>query len=322
MKRVVLILPLITILITSILYFLPVQTIRVTGANILGESDGYKLDIAVGPDLIELTSGFNVTENDSYTYILTAYIYPEYIGSKIRYNITETNNSWEFWEALPFVWINWTADYIFGTFEFYDISQGKWFDGSTQSETTFDEYILAGYNSASPYECLGESFYYCLLPGVDWGYWLSYFDLPVKIPHNFTAVNQSIVENVVDDWTSPMGSPFTNISFTTPTPGNIAGTWSIWTDDDGRLNYRVIYTYNSDGTLTQYVFQNRIKGGKWIDDTRWVLEEEGGDALLLALLSLALVESGGIGTTDTFILAYIAGGFFVFLIIVAVAKSK
>ncbi|NVM04763.1 MAG: hypothetical protein HWN67_20755 [Candidatus Helarchaeota archaeon] len=311
MKRLISIVPLITILIVSILYFLPVQSIGVTGVNILEEPEGYKIGITVGPNLMELTSGFNVTENDVYTYVLTACSVPDAVGDKIRHNVTETNNSLAYWYLGA---VNWTADYIWGTFEYYDRSEDKWADGY-MGGTTFYEYMLAGYNSTAPYEGSYGS-YYCFLSGVEGTYAAGY--LPVKIPHNFTAVNHSIVYQIVTDWKD---EGYTNVFFTTPTPGNIAGTWSIWTDDDDIINQKYIYTYNSDGTLIQFVIQSGLMG-KWYTIEKWVLEGADDDALDPSLLLLAMIAGGGIGTIEMLIIAYIAGGIVIFIIIVAVAKSK
>ncbi|NVM03018.1 MAG: hypothetical protein HWN67_11815, partial [Candidatus Helarchaeota archaeon] len=109
MKRGILILPLITILFSSMLYFLPVQTTGVTGANLIEEPNENQPTIATGSNLVELTSGYNVTESDVYSYICTDSFVPFLVNVSdiIRYTITKTNNSDTGW--------GWTADCIWST---------------------------------------------------------------------------------------------------------------------------------------------------------------------------------------------------------------
>ncbi|MFX1299009.1 MAG: hypothetical protein ACFFD2_29645, partial [Promethearchaeota archaeon] len=267
MKTWVQILSLTTIIIASILYFLPVQTTGVTELNLIEETDGYQLSITTGPDLEDLTSGYNVTESDSYSYICTYSFAPFYynVSDIIRYNITEANNS--------MTSFGWTADCIWSTIESYNSYLKTWTD-YVMGGSTFYEYLVAGYNSKNAYSG-GYGNYHCFTDSIDVNYSSGF--LPVKIPHNFTAANYSIVNEIVSFLKDPMGADYTNVFFTTPPPGNIAGTWFIWTND-GTVDVKFFYSYNGNGTLTQYIEQ--IGGmGTWLTLSSWVLQGEGGTAL-------------------------------------------
>ena len=289
MKRKKIFLPLIALLIASILLSLPVQPVQ-----------------AIGPILWEGADGFNIAENDAWTWEWTVnYFLPAYVGDKYKVTIIKTNNSID--DGTAATTPGWIADMIWARTQYYGVNGSymeipEWLYGAYNSTTPFTTYNISG-----KFYCSGQ--YYC---------WNQASGGPF-IPQNFTAANHTIV-NTTYSRLYLAGS----FSFTTPTPPNIEGTWEMWA---GNINIMFSiheqWTYNSKGILILHRNYMVLSPGSWtlVTEERLVEEEEGIPIELLALAMMA-GGGGGIGTTEILIIAGIAGAIGVIIIIAAVAKSK
>lgn len=275
--------------IVSLLFFLPIQPIR-----------------AMGPNLIEGIDGYNVNETDNLTYKCITSLDPSIfnVSDRIRYNITQTNNSQ--------TGFGWTADTVWSTIEYYNSYNDTWKD--INGSSTFCEYLIAAYNSTTTYVGTYGS-YNCFIDGID--ILLSVGFVPVKIPNNFTAANHSIVTELTGFLINNAG--YTNILHSSPSI--ISGTWKIWSND-GSDDTLFSITYNKNGTCTRYCWQVELFFN-WEIYYDFRLETTGGgDGFTEILPLLFLMMGSGDGIVTEVIIGIVAAIAVIVVIIIIIVINR
>lgn len=292
-RKVSIILTLLITLMTSVLLITSIRRIQDIDHTI-------QLVQSTGHVLWERANIYSVSENDSWSYRCTESLVPFYgnASDRIRYNITKTNNSQTSW--------GWTAYCIWSTIEYYQSYNNTWIDAVWGGQTFF-EYLIAGYNSLNTYNT-PYGYFNCFIDYID-----VFGDgpLPVLIANAFTAANHSIITNlyVELEW-----SGYINIYFSTPRSGQIAGTWTLWTNDGG-VDEKYSVSFNENGVLTRYINQIKFMG-IWYTVIEWKLEGYGGEQNQIPLiLSMMMSGGGGIGTIEILIIIGVIGAIAALIII-------
>ncbi|NVM04020.1 MAG: hypothetical protein HWN67_16940 [Candidatus Helarchaeota archaeon] len=249
--------------------------------------------------------GFAVKKGDNFTWRVTySQVAPLfYVGDKIRWSITEINNTQPLFPPM-------IADIIWGTIELYNSTNGTW--GSFMGQPTTE---IAGFafNSTHPCSIFGGNYslyHFAMLLGMPFP--------PFIIPLSFTVSNHTIV-NFTYRFFSGMGS--SSFKHTTPTTG-ITGTWTAWPTDLGINNQRLEMTYNENGILTRVRMYTgtdmSILGVEVVLEGLEAEEEKPMDFLLLALMAGG---GGGLGT-EIIILIGVAAAIGVIIVIIVIKKVK
>ncbi|MHA1300409.1 MAG: hypothetical protein ACTSO9_13400 [Candidatus Helarchaeota archaeon] len=230
---------------------------------------------AIGPSFEEGRDGFSVNSGESYTHIVTisdtrySNTTNIKVGDKFRYNITTTNNTDTGIPhkiiLFPPTILNWSADTIYGTNEYYNSTEDNW---TGTGGGPIQETLISGYNST-----------HSLFTGYN------YLDLSTKyifIPNNFTAVNNTIVNGSYAGWGQDP-----NFGYSTPAAPSIAGTWAVWNgtgSDPGNRKYE--YTFNGNGVLIKHkIYYNGTIGWDLVYESLIPREHSAGpDSLLLLIM--------------------------------------
>ncbi len=287
MKRIVISLPLLTMLITSLLLCFPVQRIQ-----------------AIGPNLTEGSDGFTIAVNDTWTMAIRTLVSS---GDKIETTITTMNNSID--SGTCNLTSGWIADMIWAT--------GRYYNSTSQSWTSYSESLIAAYNSTTPITAYNV--------GGMYNYTGQYYSWGLNIiPQNYTTANHTIVNLTYSAMAVLVSFGFT-FSYTAPTPPSISGTWDITVGNASTPgSSRITYSYNSKGVLIlsrQYLV---ITSGWILVMEQKLIGEDGRIPIELLLLTMGPNIGGGVGlgTSGVFIIIGISLLVVGAIIITAVVKSR